>query len=140
MISVGADNPYGHPTAATLATLDAAGVPVARTDLDGEVEIDVDAGSWSVRTLICPGAWRGDSIAAGLRAGEVTGLAASIVALRRGIERWKQAAPRRRRPSRRSRRPRRRLRRQTADREAELAGWRALAVILGARARLCFAR
>ena len=48
VISVGADNPYGHPTPATLATLAAAGVPVARTDLDGEVEIDVGAGSWSV--------------------------------------------------------------------------------------------
>ena len=32
MISVGAGNPYGHPTAGTLATLAAHGVPTLRTD------------------------------------------------------------------------------------------------------------
>ena len=41
MISVGAGNPYGHPTAATLATLAAHGVPVLRTDRDGTIVIDV---------------------------------------------------------------------------------------------------
>ena len=35
VISVGADNSYGHPTGATLATLAAHGVPVLRTDRDG---------------------------------------------------------------------------------------------------------
>ena len=40
VISVGAGNPYGHPTAATLATLSAHGVRTLRTDLDGEVVID----------------------------------------------------------------------------------------------------
>jgi len=48
VISVGADNPYGHPTASTLAELDRAGVPVLRTDLDGTVTIDVGGGGWSV--------------------------------------------------------------------------------------------
>ena len=51
VISVGADNPYGHPTPATLRTLAAHRVPVMRTDLAGTVEIDVGHGGWSVRTL-----------------------------------------------------------------------------------------
>jgi competence protein ComEC len=42
VISVGADNSYGHPTAATLATLAAHGVHTLRTDRDGTVTIDVD--------------------------------------------------------------------------------------------------
>ena len=37
VISVGADNPYGHPTPGTLATLAAHGVRTLRTDLDGAV-------------------------------------------------------------------------------------------------------
>lgn len=41
LISVGADNSYGHPTAATLATLAAHRVPVLRTDLDGTIVLDV---------------------------------------------------------------------------------------------------
>jgi competence protein ComEC len=39
VISVGAGNTYGHPAASTLAALAAAGVPVERTDLDGEVSV-----------------------------------------------------------------------------------------------------
>jgi competence protein ComEC len=50
VISVGADNPYGHPTPATLATLRAHGVPTLRTDLDGAIELDVRRGMFSVRT------------------------------------------------------------------------------------------
>jgi competence protein ComEC len=42
VISVGADNSYGHPTAATLSTLAAHGVRTLRTDEDGTIEIDVD--------------------------------------------------------------------------------------------------
>jgi competence protein ComEC len=42
VISVGADNPFGHPTPATLATLAAHGVPVLRTDREGTVVIDVN--------------------------------------------------------------------------------------------------
>jgi competence protein ComEC len=45
VISVGEDNPFGHPTAATLATLAAHGVPVLRTDRDGTVVIDVSPGA-----------------------------------------------------------------------------------------------
>jgi competence protein ComEC len=41
VISVGAGNPYGHPTAATLAELAAHHVPVLRTDRDGTVVLDV---------------------------------------------------------------------------------------------------
>jgi len=45
VISVGADNSYGHPTAGTLATLAAHGVPVLRTDRDGTVVLDVSRAS-----------------------------------------------------------------------------------------------
>jgi competence protein ComEC len=48
VISVGAHNPYGHPTAGTLATLVRDRVPTLRTDLDGTVEIDVSRRSFSV--------------------------------------------------------------------------------------------
>ncbi len=44
VISVGAGNPYGHPTAGTLATLAAHRVPTVRTDEDGSVTIDVEGG------------------------------------------------------------------------------------------------
>ena len=48
MISVGADNPYGHPTPGTLATLAAHRVPTLRTDQDGTIEIDVTRHSFYV--------------------------------------------------------------------------------------------
>jgi competence protein ComEC len=48
VISVGDDNPYGHPTTETLDELQAHSVPVLRTDRDGEIEIDADASGWSV--------------------------------------------------------------------------------------------
>ncbi len=44
LISVGADNPYGHPAPATLGALAEAGVPVMRTDEDGELMISAGAG------------------------------------------------------------------------------------------------
>lgn len=50
VISVGEGNPFGHPTAATLTALGAAGVPVLRTDRDGTVEIDVWRRSFRVDT------------------------------------------------------------------------------------------
>ena len=50
LISVGAGNPYGHPTAATLATLAAHGVPVLRTDRDGTIVLDVGPDSVEVHT------------------------------------------------------------------------------------------
>jgi len=48
VISVGEDNPYGHPTAGTLATLSRHRVPTLRTDEDGDVVIDVAGGSFRV--------------------------------------------------------------------------------------------
>lgn len=45
VISVGEDNPYGHPTRSTLATLARHRVPTLRTDEDGDVVIDVTKGS-----------------------------------------------------------------------------------------------
>ncbi|MFI5028816.1 MAG: ComEC/Rec2 family competence protein, partial [Solirubrobacterales bacterium] len=50
VISVGAGNPYGHPTQGTLATLAAHGVRTLRTDLDGSVVIDASQGSVHVGT------------------------------------------------------------------------------------------
>ncbi|HEU4704842.1 MAG TPA: MBL fold metallo-hydrolase, partial [Sphingomicrobium sp.] len=41
VISVGAGNPYGHPTAATIATLARHGVATFRTDEEGSVVIEV---------------------------------------------------------------------------------------------------
>jgi competence protein ComEC len=48
VISVGADNPYGHPTPGTLAALTAHGVRILRTDRDGDVVIDVEGRSFEV--------------------------------------------------------------------------------------------
>jgi competence protein ComEC len=45
VISVGSQNPYGHPTAETLATLERHGIPTLRTDTSGTIEIEVDPGS-----------------------------------------------------------------------------------------------
>jgi competence protein ComEC len=47
VISVG-DNPYGHPAPATLGSLADAGVPVRRTDADGEVVVEVGVDGWTV--------------------------------------------------------------------------------------------
>ena len=48
LISVGADNDYGHPAPATLAALDASGTAVLRTDIDGEITLQVGESGWSV--------------------------------------------------------------------------------------------
>jgi competence protein ComEC len=48
VISVGAGNPYGHPTPGTLGTLAQHGIPTLRTDLGGDVEIDVTTAGWNV--------------------------------------------------------------------------------------------
>jgi competence protein ComEC len=50
VISVGAGNPFGHPTPGTLATLAARGVPVLRTDLAGTISLDVGRGGFRVGT------------------------------------------------------------------------------------------
>jgi competence protein ComEC len=47
VISVGAGNPYGHPTARTLRALATHDVPVLRTDLDGTVDIAVGEKGWT---------------------------------------------------------------------------------------------
>ena len=49
VISVGAGNPYGHPTAARSRPSPRHGVRTLRTDLDGTVEIDVRGASMEVR-------------------------------------------------------------------------------------------
>lgn len=46
VISVGEDNPYGHPTRGTLSTLASHRVPTLRTDEDGDVVIDVNRASF----------------------------------------------------------------------------------------------
>lgn len=48
VISVGAGNAYGHPTAQTLARLGAAGAVIYRTDLNGTVIVTTDGASFSV--------------------------------------------------------------------------------------------
>jgi len=48
VISVGADNPFGHPTAATLATLSDHGVRTLRTDRDGTVTLEYSGGRVAV--------------------------------------------------------------------------------------------
>ncbi|HUP83990.1 MAG TPA: DNA internalization-related competence protein ComEC/Rec2 [Candidatus Limnocylindria bacterium] len=42
VISVGADNDYGHPAPETLARLESAGSEIYRTDLDGSIDISTD--------------------------------------------------------------------------------------------------
>ncbi len=50
VISVGTGNTYGHPAPSTLSRLRAHGVPVLRTDLDGEVEVTFRAGRVSAKS------------------------------------------------------------------------------------------
>jgi competence protein ComEC len=50
LISVGADNDYGHPAPATLGALDARGFEVHRTDLEGDVAVVTD-GRGEVRAV-----------------------------------------------------------------------------------------
>jgi competence protein ComEC len=47
-ISVGSENPYGHPAPETLGALTEAGVPVLRTDTAGELVIEVRDDGWLV--------------------------------------------------------------------------------------------
>lgn len=50
VVSVGADNDYGHPAAATLAPLEDAGLRVLRTDRDGDIAIAEDGGALATVT------------------------------------------------------------------------------------------
>jgi competence protein ComEC len=47
VISVGADNSYGHPTPGTLAELRSHGVPALRTDEKGEIAIEANGSGWT---------------------------------------------------------------------------------------------
>jgi competence protein ComEC len=49
VVSAGADNPYGHPAPATIERLRERGTRILRTDLDGTVEIALEAGAVTVR-------------------------------------------------------------------------------------------
>jgi len=62
LVSVGADNSYGHPAPITIQTLRAARVQVLRTDLDGAIAVDTDGGTWTVTA-------RGRVVAEGLARG-----------------------------------------------------------------------
>jgi competence protein ComEC len=53
IISVGRRNRFGHPSATTLATLEAAGTRVWRTDRDGAVVVSTDGVSLEVQPM-CP--------------------------------------------------------------------------------------
>ncbi|MFC5178490.1 ComEC/Rec2 family competence protein [Nocardioides taihuensis] len=44
LVSVGADNDYGHPASSTVNALEGAGAQVLRTDLDGDLAVVVDDG------------------------------------------------------------------------------------------------
>ena len=62
LVSVGADNSYGHPAPVTIQTLRAAGVQVLRTDLDGAIAVETDGVSWTVsasRRVVGGGVARG---------------------------------------------------------------------------------
>ena len=48
VISVGDDNPYGHPTPETISTLAEHRVPALRTDSAGEVTIEASPAGWTV--------------------------------------------------------------------------------------------
>ena len=58
VISVGADNDYGHPASSTLASLAKDGYRVYRTDLVGDVASEGDDGSVEVATMpVTPSCW-----------------------------------------------------------------------------------
>lgn len=50
VVSVGRDNPFGHPAAATMGRLEAAGAAIWRTDLCGTVDVALDGGRLIVST------------------------------------------------------------------------------------------
>jgi competence protein ComEC len=58
ILSLGEDNPYGHPHTETLSLLQENGVTVYRTDRDGTVVVRTDGMSYSVKTEARdPGIW-----------------------------------------------------------------------------------
>ena len=55
LISLGADNTYGHPAPRLLGWLRDAGIRVHRTDLEGDLAVTGSAGDWAVATAGAPG-------------------------------------------------------------------------------------
>nr|WP_239522660.1 ComEC/Rec2 family competence protein [Geodermatophilus sabuli] len=51
LVSVGADNTYGHPTGRVLSWLAQLGARVHRTDREGDLAVAGDAGDWGVAAL-----------------------------------------------------------------------------------------
>jgi beta-lactamase superfamily II metal-dependent hydrolase len=51
VISVGADNDYGHPASSTLLRLEAAGAEIYRTDILGSLEIETDGRAYTVTSV-----------------------------------------------------------------------------------------
>jgi competence protein ComEC len=47
VISVGAGNPFGHPAEPTVANIREHGVPIMRTDRQGEIDIEADGSHWT---------------------------------------------------------------------------------------------
>jgi competence protein ComEC len=58
MISVGADNTYGHPAPRLLSMLARAGMRVHRTDREGDVAVVGSAGSWGIAARGVPAGGR----------------------------------------------------------------------------------
>lgn len=54
LISVGRENPYGHPAPQLLAALARRDIPVRRTDLSGALALSPEAGGWSVAARGAP--------------------------------------------------------------------------------------
>jgi competence protein ComEC len=68
VVSVGADNRYGHPAAAMLNLLAAAGIPCLRTDQVGEVDLALTQAGLTVRTARPPPAMGSSSSSSPVRA------------------------------------------------------------------------
>ena len=62
-VSVGAKNPYGHPSPATIGRLRERGIRVFRTDLDGSVDVTLDGQALTARA---EGGRTADSVAPGV--------------------------------------------------------------------------
>jgi competence protein ComEC len=54
IISVGADNDYGHPTQQTLSTLEDIGSTIYRTDTSGNIIVTTDGQNYSISTSTIP--------------------------------------------------------------------------------------
>jgi beta-lactamase superfamily II metal-dependent hydrolase len=73
IISLGQDNPYGHPHKQTVDTLNEAGATIYRTDVDGTIRVRSDGTSYSVRASEWPGGLVQESVP------QVTGTSPIIV-------------------------------------------------------------